>query len=185
MAFHRGVLDFEEYWGNAVCSFYLFILLFYYIIERWWVKLQDQTSRLYSLWTFVGLSGPGCWILSTHAAESASSKAFHNIQDHWLISAATRLGLPLVIYAGKTSQRCIHDDNDLSHVPFTMWWSAGHVQCFEWTESFHPQQKLPAAGTSMVPSFGWKKPRTRMTHEHSQKHTHTAGFPPRWTGSWT
>lgn len=46
--------------------------------------------------------------------------AFHNIQDHRLISAATLLGLRLVSYAGKASQRCTYDDNDPSPVPFTM-----------------------------------------------------------------
>ena len=148
VAFHRGVLDFEEYGGNAVCSFYLPILLFYYIIERWWVKLQDQTSRLYSLWIFVGPSGPGCWILSLHPAESAGPRGF---PQHPGLQTDQRSYPPeaaLASYAGKASQPCTHDDNDPSHVPFTMWWSAGHVQCFEWTESSHPQQKLPAAGTT-------------------------------------
>lgn len=49
MAFHRGVLDFEErslYRGNAVCSFYLFVLLFYYWEVVSEVTRPDQQALL-------------------------------------------------------------------------------------------------------------------------------------------
>lgn len=62
--------------------------------------LQDQTSRLYS----INIRWP-VWaellILSLMLPNRPVHMAFHNIQDHRLISAATLLGLRLVSYAGK------------------------------------------------------------------------------------
>lgn len=132
MAFHRGVFDFEEcslYRGNAVCSFYLFVLLFYYweVVNE--VTRPDQQALYqHSLALF------------SRAVDSfliASTGCPHGFPQHpgsQTDQCSYLLGLRLVSYAGKASQRCTHDDTIRHLSPLLCDLSAAHVLCWvDWS----------------------------------------------------